>query len=361
MNTWGNKIRLSIFGESHGEAIGITIDGLPAGTSLDFEKIDNFIERRKSGKSSFTTPRKEKDKYKILSGYHDGYTTGSPLCVIFKNENTIAKDYETLKTFLRPSHADYPASIKFKNFNDVRGGGHFSGRITLPLCFAGAVALQILEEKNIKIFSHIKKILNIKDKSFLDFDAINSQKETKNFENLKNYSLPFIEKELEVEAKNLLEKIASEKNSVGGEIECACFNLPVGLGSPFFDSLESKIAHLAFSVPAVKGISFGLGFGFSDVLGSVANDSYCLVDNKIQTLSNNNGGLLGGLTTGMPLVFSVVIKPTASIGLDQKTVNIKEMKEDILKINGRHDACIVPRVLPVIEAIMALALVDEIL
>ena len=357
MNTWGNKIRLSIFGESHGEAIGIVIDGLEAGTKLNLENINKFIERRKAGKSSFTTSRKEKDEYKILSGYKDGYTTGTPLCVIFENTNTISKDYENLKDLLRPNHADYPAGIKFKGFNDVRGGGHFSGRITLALTFAGAIALDILEEKGIKIFSHIKRILDIKDKSFLDFKEINLQK----FKNLKESSLPFIENDLEDKTKELLEKIKLSGNSVGGEIECACFNLPVGLGSPFFDSLESKISHLAFSVPAIKGISFGIGFDFANILGSEANDLYYLNNNEIKTRTNNNGGILGGLSTGMPLVFSVVVKPTSSISLEQKTVNIKEMKEDILKINGRHDACIVPRVLPVIEAIMALAILDEII
>jgi len=357
MNTWGNKIRLSIFGESHGEAIGIIIDGLEAGTKLNLENINKFIERRKAGKSSFTTSRKEKDEYKILSGYKDGYTTGAPFCVIFENTNTISKDYENLKDLLRPNHSDYPAKIKFKGFNDVRGGGHFSGRITLALTFAGAIAMDILEEKGIKIFSHIKRILDIKDKSFLDFKEIDLDE----FENLKESSLPFIENGLEDKTKDLLEKIKLSGNSVGGEIECACFNLPVGLGSPFFDSLESKISHLAFSVPAIKGISFGIGFDFANILGSEANDLYYLDNNEIKTRTNNNGGILGGLSTGMPLVFSVVVKPTSSISLEQKTVNIKEMKEDILKINGRHDACIVPRVLPVIEAIMALAILDEII
>ena len=199
--------------------------------------------------------------------------------------------------------------------------------------------------------------MDIKDKSFLDFKEIDFNK----FKNLKENSLPFIENGLEDKTKELLEKIKLSGNSVGGEIECACFNLPVGLGSPFFDSLESKISHLAFSIPAIKGISFGIGFDFANILGSEANDLYYLDNNEIKTKTNNNGGILGGLSTGMPLVFSVVVKPTSSISLEQKTVNIKEMKEDILKINGRHDACIVPRVLPVIEAVMALAILDEIL
>ena len=357
MNTWGTKIRLSIFGESHGEALGIVIDGLEAGTKLNLENINKFIDRRRAGKSSFTTSRKEKDEFRILSGYKDGHTTGAPLCVIFENTNTQSKDYENLKVFLRPNHADYPAGVKYKGFNDIRGGGHFSGRITLALTFAGAVAMDILEEKGIKIFSHIKKILDIKDKSFLDFKEVDIDK----FKNLKESSLAFIESDLETKTKELLEKVKLSGNSVGGEIECACYNLPVGLGSPFFDSLESKISHLAFSVPAVKGIQFGIGFDFSNILGSEANDLYYLDNNQIKTKTNNNGGILGGLSTGMPLVFSVVIKPTPSISIEQETVNIKEMKNDILKISGRHDACIVPRVMPVIEAITALAILDEII
>ncbi|KMV75948.1 chorismate synthase, partial [Fusobacterium animalis D11] len=296
-------------------------------------------------------------RYLFLSVAKISDTLNYPI-ISYKDEDfTISKDYENLKDLLRPNHADYPARIKFKGFNDIRGGGHFSGRITLPLIYAGAIAIDILEEKGVKIFSHIKRILDIKDKSFLDFKELDLDK----FKNLKENSLPFIENDLEDKTKELLEKIKLSGNSVGGEIECACFNLPVGLGSPFFDSLESKISHLAFSVPAIKGISFGIGFEFANILGSEANDLYYLDNNEIKTRTNNNGGILGGLSTGMPLVFSVVVKPTSSISLEQKTVNIKEMKEDILKINGRHDACIVPRVLPVIEAVMALAILDEIL
>lgn len=359
MNIWGNRIKLSIFGESHGKAIGITIDGLPAGIELDFQKINLFLERRKAGKNKYTTSRKEKDEFIILSGYKDGYTTGAPLCTIFENSNTIGKDYDNLKYLLRPGHSDYPAGVKFNGYNDVSGGGHFSGRITLALAFAGAIAIDVLERKNIKIYSHIKKILDIKDKSFLEFsedDILNK------FKNLKEKDLPFIDEKKENEAKELLEKISQMGDSVGGEIECICLNLPTGLGSPFFDSLESKISHLAFSIPAIKGIAFGLGFEFSDILGSKANDLYYLNEKKeIKTETNNNGGILGGLSTGMPLNFAVVVKPTSSISKIQKTVNIKTMKEDSIEIKGRHDSCIVPRVLPVVEAITALAILDEII
>lgn len=355
MNVWGSKLRLSIFGESHGQALGIVIDGLPAGTRLNFESINFFIDRRRAGKNSFTTSRKEKDEYNILSGFKDGFTTGSPLCIIFENTDIISKDYGNLESLLRPSHADYPAKIKFKGFNDFRGGGHFSGRISLALAFAGAIAKDILKERKIEIYSHIKKIKHIEDDKFSEDISYKILKE------LEKKDLAFFNSKLEEEAKIFLEKVKKEGNSVGGEIECICLNLPVGLGSPFFDSLESKIAHLAFSVPAVKGIEFGIGFDFVDKFGSEANDEYRLEGDKIKTRTNNNGGILGGLSTGMPLIFSVVIKPTASIALEQKTINIKTMKEEVLKINGRHDACIVPRVLPIIEAIMALVILDEIL
>ena len=357
-NSFGRFFTLTTFGESRSAGVGAVIDGCPAGIPLCAEDIQKELNRRKPGSSGlFSTKRNEDDLCEILSGVFEGKTLGSPIAVLVRNKETSSKDYENLKDLLRPNHADYPARIKFKGFNDIRGGGHFSGRITLPLTFAGAIAIDILEEKGIKIFSHIKRILDIKDKSFLELKEIDLEK----FEDLKENSLPFIENNLENKTKELLEKIKLSGNSVGGEIECACFNLPVGLGSPFFDSLESKISHLTFSVPAIKGISFGIGFDFVNILGSEANDLYYLDNNEIKTKTNNNGGILGGLSTGMPLVFSVVVKPTSSISLEQKTVNIKEMKEDILKINGRHDACIVPRVLPVIEAIMALAIFDEII
>lgn len=355
MNVWGNKIKLSIFGESHGPALGIIIDGLPAGKKLDYEKINFFIDRRKAGKNKYTSPRKEKDEYRILSGIKDNITTGAPLIAIFENFNTLSKDYGELEYLLRPSHADYPAKIKFNSFNDFRGGGHFSGRLTLALTFAGAIAKLFLEEKNIEIFSHIKKLKYIEDRSFLEDNDIENLKE------LKYKDLAFLNIELEEKAKRFLERVKENGDSVGGIIECIALNLPVGLGSPFFDSLESKIAHLAFAIPAIKGIDFGLGFDFSNKFGSEANDEYCLDNEKIKTKTNNNGGILGGLSTGMPLIFSVVVKPTPSIAIEQNTVNIKNMKEEKLKISGRHDACIVPRVLPVIESIVALVIIDEML
>ncbi len=358
MNIWGNKIKLSIFGESHGFGLGIVIDGFPAGKKIDYEYIDKFIERRKAAKTKFTSSRKERDKYEILSGLKDDITTGAPICVIFRNENVKSKDYSNLQNILRPSHADYPAKIKFSSFNDIRGGGHFSGRITLALTFAGALAKKYLEKKKIFIFSHIKKILDIVDDSFLEKKY---EENIEKFKELEKKDLPFLKKDLEIEVKKLIEKIAQQGNSVGGEIECVAYNVPVGLGNPFFDSLESKISHLGFSVPSVKGISFGAGFDIVDKLGLDANDSYYIENDEIKTKTNNNGGILGGLSNGMPIVFKVAIKPTPSISLEQESVNIKTRKNEKLKISGRHDACIVPRVLPAIESVMALALLDEIL
>lgn len=355
MNVWGNKIKLSIFGESHGEALGIVIDGIEAGTKINFEKISRHLDRRKAGKNTYTSPRKEKDNFKFLSGIKDNLTTGSPLTVIFENTNTRSKDYGNLENLLRPSHADYPAKIKFNGFNDFRGGGHFSGRLTLALTFAGAIALEVLAEKNIRIFSHIKKIGQFEDESFLEKNDFST------FESLKEKELPLININLEEEIKNFLETVKKEGNTVGGIVECACYNIPIGIGSPFFDSLESKISHLAFSIPAVKGVEFGIGFSFANKLGSEANDLFYLDKDKIKTETNNNGGILGGLSTGMPIVFSLVVKPISSIALKQKTVNIKEMKEEFLEIEGRHDSTIVTRILPVVEGVAALAILDEIL
>lgn len=264
MNVWGNRLKLTIFGESHGKALGIIIDGLPAGTKLNYQEIDLFIDRRRAGKNNFTSPRKENDSYKILSGIKDDIITGAPLSVIFENNNTISKDYGNLENLLRPSHSDYPAKIKFKGFNDFRGGGHFSGRISLALIFAGAIAKNLLKEKGIEILTHIKRIKHIEDENFTENIALEKLKR------LEKKDLAFLNEELEEKAHKFLEEVREKGDSVGGEIECICLNLPVGLGSPFFDSLESKIAHLAFSVPAVKGIEFGTGFKFTDKFGSEA-------------------------------------------------------------------------------------------
>lgn len=350
---WGSKIKLSIFGESHGNAIGITIDGLPAGFSIDMDKIMMEMSRRAPGKSSLSTPRKESDIPEILSGYFEGKTTGTPLCAIIRNSNTKSKDYSKLKDVMRPGHADYTGAVRYKGFNDYRGGGHFSGRITAPLVFAGAICKQILEVKGIIVSAHINSIGKIKDCSFLESDIsdelLNSFKENE---------LPLINTKLEDEMRQEILSTRSSGDSIGGTIECAILGVSPGIGDPFFDSVESTLAHLMFSVPAVKGIEFGKGFDISKMRGSEANDEYYLENGNIKTKTNNNGGILGGITNGMPIIFNVAIKPTASIFKEQNTVNIATMEETTLCIEGRHDPCIVQRALPVIEAVAAIGITE---
>lgn len=350
---WGSKIKLSIFGESHGNAIGITIDGLPAGFSIDMDKIMMEMARRAPGKSSLSTPRKESDIPEILSGYFEGKTTGAPLCAIIRNSNTKSKDYSKLKDVMRPGHADYTGVVRYKGFNDYRGGGHFSGRITAPLVFAGAICKQILEVKGIIVSAHINSIGKIKDCSFLESDISDEL-----LNSFKEKELPLINTKLEDEMRQEILSARSSGDSIGGTIECAILGVSPGIGDPFFDSVESTLAHLMFSVPAVKGIEFGKGFDISKMRGSEANDEYYLENGNIKTKTNNNGGILGGITNGMPIIFNVAIKPTASIFKEQNTVNIVTMEETTLCIEGRHDPCIVQRALPVIEAVAAIGITE---
>lgn len=350
---WGSKIKLSIFGESHGNAIGITIDGLPAGFSIDMDKIMMEMSRRAPGKSSLSTPRKESDIPDILSGYFEGKTTGTPLCAIIRNSNTKSKDYSKLKDVMRPGHADYTGAVRYKGFNDYRGGGHFSGRITAPLVFAGAICKQILEVKGIIVSAHINSIGKIKDCSFLESDISDEL-----LNSFKEKELPLINTKLEDEMRQEILSARSSGDSIGGTIECAILGVSPGIGDPFFDSVESTLAHLMFSVPAVKGIEFGKGFDISKMRGSEANDEYYLENGNIKTKTNNNGGILGGITNGMPIIFNVAIKPTASIFKEQNTVNIVTMEETTLCIEGRHDPCIVQRALPVIEAVAAIGITE---
>ena len=350
---WGSKIKLSIFGESHGNAIGITIDGLPAGFSIDMDKIMMEMARRAPGKSSLSTPRKESDIPEILSGYFEGKTTGTPLCAIIRNSNTKSKDYSKLKDVMRPGHADYTGAIRYKGFNDYRGGGHLSGRITAPLVFAGAICKQILEVKGIIVSAHINSIGKIKDCSFLESDISDEL-----LNSFKEKELPLINTKLEDEMRQEILRARSSGDSIGGTIECAILGVSPGIGDPFFDSVESTLAHLMFSVPAVKGIEFGKGFDISKMRGSEANDEYYLENGNIKTKTNNNGGILGGITNGMPIIFNVAIKPTASIFKEQNAVNIVTMEETTLCIEGRHDPCIVQRALPVIEAVAAIGITE---
>ncbi|MGO1043660.1 chorismate synthase [Clostridioides difficile] len=350
---WGNNLKISIFGESHGNAIGINIDGLPAGIELDLDKIDKEMKRRAPGKSSISTSRNESDIPEILSGYFDGKTTGTPLCAIIRNSDTRSKDYGEVKNLMRPGHADYTGHIKYSGFNDYRGGGHFSGRITAPLVFCGAICKQILSKEGIEIGAHIKKIKNIEDKGFNYVDI--SRQELLNLQNLE---LPLLDLSKEEAIKNTILDAKNQGDSVGGIIECAVVGIDVGVGNPFFDSVESTLSHLLFSVPAIKGVEFGLGFDITDMYGSQSNDEMYYDGDTIKSKTNNNGGIVGGITTGMPIIFKVAIKPTPSISKQQNTVNIKDKKNDVLAIKGRHDPCIVQRAIPVIEAVTAIGIFD---
>ncbi|MDO4535487.1 MAG: chorismate synthase [Clostridium perfringens] len=350
---FGKKINLSIFGESHGKAIGIVINGIEPGIKIDLEKIEKDMARRAPGKNSLSTQRKEGDSFEILSGFFEGYTTGTPLSIIIRNNDTKSKDYSKIKDLVRPSHGDFSGFVKYNGFNDYRGGGHFSGRITAPLVFAGALVKQILETKGIYVGAHISRVGKITDD---EFDKINLNKNV--LESILDRELPLLNKEKIDDIKQEILTARQNGDSVGGAIECGIVGIKPGVGSPFFDSLESTIAHLAFSVPAVKGIEFGLGFDFAKENGSKVNDEYHIENSEVKTYTNNNGGIVGGITNGMPVIFKVAIKPTPSISKEQRTVNIRTMKEEILKVEGRHDPCIVQRAAVVIEAIAALAVLE---
>lgn len=349
----GDKIKLSIFGESHGEAIGCVIDGLPAGIKIDMNAVYKDMQRRAPGKDKTATPRLEKDIPHILSGMLDNVTTGAPLAMVIENTNTKSGDYSNLMTVPRPGHSDYPAYVKYGGNNDIRGGGHFSGRLTAPLVFAGSVAKQILSQRGVAIGAHIKQIgsvcdavsdLNKTDKSLLD--------------TLSSSTFSLIDETKEQAMRDEIEKARVSLDSVGGIIECFAVGLPVGLGGNMFDTVEGKLASILFGVPAVKGVEFGIGFGFADKRASEVNDQYEIKNGRVATLSNNNGGVLGGMTDGAPLSVSVAIKPTPSIAKKQKSVNLQTMENAELEIHGRHDPCIVVRAVPVIECAVALGLLD---
>lgn len=346
----GKNIKVSIFGQSHSEAIGVVIDGLPAGFTLDMEKIYTFMARRAPGNNAFSTQRKEADKPEILSGLVNNTTCGAPLCAVIHNTNTRSGDYENLMDCPRPSHADYAASVKYNGFNDVAGGGHFSGRLTAPLCFAGAVCMQILESRNINIKAHIYSVGNVKD---TPFDMVNITSE-----DIASKGFPVIDDNAGKLMQEVILSAKEQTDSVGGIIECAVTGVPAGYGDPMFDGVENIIAKNIFGVPAVKGIEFGNGFECTTLSGSQNNDAYTVKDGKIVTTSNNSGGITGGITTGMPIVFRTAIKPTPSIGKEQNSVSLSVKTDKMLVIQGRHDPCIVQRAVPVIEAVAAISILD---
>ena len=352
---WNNRISISIFGESHGPAIGVTIDNLPPGEYIDMDKIHQFMTRRAPKKDGTTTPRSEKDLPEVLSGVLNNRTTGTPLCAMIQNTDTRSKDYSNLAKLPRPGHADYTGAMRYQGFNDVRGGGHFSGRLTAPLCFAGAVCGQILERRGIYTGAHIAAIHGIQD------DAFSRTRVSKeDILAVREKSFPVIN---DAQGKLMWEDIQKARmgqESLGGIIECAAVNVPAGIGSPMFDGLENTIAQLVFGIPAVKGIEFGAGFQVAEMVGSQDNDAFYVDENgHIKTKTNNHGGILGGISSGMPITLNVAIKPTASISKPQQTVNFREGTNEILQIQGRHDPCIVPRAVPCVEAAVNLALLSH--
>ncbi|WP_085829174.1 chorismate synthase [Clostridium massiliodielmoense] len=350
---WGNKIKYSIFGESHGKAIGITIDGLRSGIEIDLDEVNKEMRRRAPGRNKLSTARAEKDEFQILSGIFNGMTTGTPICAIIRNSDKHSKDYEKTKNLMRPGHADYTGFVKYDGFNDYRGGGHFSGRLTAPIVLAGAIAKQVLAKNNILVGSHIKSIGNIEEEYF---NPIHIKEDT--LKDLKNKEFVTID---DSKGKLMQEEILKAKedmNSVGGIIECAILNLPSGIGSPFFGSVESVLSSLLFSVPAVKGVEFGAGFNISQMRGNEANDEFYIDGKNIKTYTNNNGGILGGITSGMPVIFRTAFKPTPSIAKEQRTINIETRENTTIEIEGRHDPCIVQRAIPVIEAVAAMGILE---
>ena len=354
---FGKNYCISIFGESHGNALGINIDGIPAGTELNFDFISEEMKRRAPGKSELTTSRTEKDEFEILSGFVNGRTTGTPLAMIIRNTNQKSKDYGEIVKKPRPSHADWAGLSRYNGFNDIRGGGHFSGRITAPLVFAGAVAKQILKEKGILIAAHVKSIKDIQDRDFEEKDITQE-----NIDRLRNMILPVLNENIVPDMEKTILKAKEEKNSVGGIVEIMITGIKAGIGDPFFESMESELSRMIFSIPAIKGIEFGAGFDIAKMTGYEANDEmYYDEKGDVKTYTNNNGGITGGITNGMPINFKVAVKPPASIGKKQKTVNIETKKNDFLEIIGRHDPCIVPRIVVVLEAAAAIVVMDRIM
>lgn len=347
----GKHIQVSVFGQSHSKAIGAVIDGLPAGVKIDSEKVAAFMRRRAPGNTKYSTKRREADEPVVLSGLVDGVTCGAPLGFLIENTNTRSSDYDNLRAVPRPGHADYPANVRYGGYQDVAGGGHFSGRLTAPLCFAGAVCLQILEQKGVKVQAHIYELAGVRDIPFDPITITDARPGEKVF--------PVISDTCGEEMQAEIEKARMSADSVGGIVECAVTGMPAGLGDPMFDGVENQLARNIFGVPAVKGLEFGNGFACAKLRGSQNNDPYTIDENgKIVTTSNNNGGILGGITSGMPILFRVVVKPTSSIGKEQQSVNLNTMQPEKLIVHGRHDPCIVPRAVPVIEAVTAITMLD---
>ena len=347
-STYGEMIRLTIFGQSHSPAIGMTLEGIPAGSSIDMEKLERFLARRAPGRNAWSTPRAEADRPEFVAGLLGNVTCGVPLTAIIRNTDTRSGDYEELKKKPRPGHADLTAQYKYHGFQDHAGGGHFSGRMTAPLCIAGGICRQLLEKEGVKIMARIAVIGDVEDES-----AFLTSVEENEF--------PVVSPEKGILMQQRIEQAREEGDSIGGIIECVVTGLPVGLGDPMFHGMENRIAQAVFAIPAVKGLEFGAGFAAARMRGSEHNDPFRIRDGKIVTETNHAGGILGGITDGMPICFRAAVKPTPSIAKSQQSVDLEAMKETSLEIRGRHDPCIVPRAVPCMEAAAALAVYDTFL
>lgn len=351
-NTFGNSISVTIFGESHGPAIGCVVDGLPAELPVDTAVIDRCLAmRRPSG--AISTARVEADPYVIESGVFEGRTTGTPVCIVIPNGDTKSADYSEMASVARPSHADYAAFVKYHGENDVRGGGHFSGRITAAVVAVGALLLPALQAKGIRIGTHIAEIAGVKDRAFGDGEEL-----AKDLEALYGMDFAALDEAAGEAMREAILVAKADADSVGGILETAVTGLPVGLGEPFFDSVEGLLAHAMFAIPGIKGIEFGAGFGLAQMRGSIANDPFRMDGERVVTMSNNAGGINGGLTNGMPVIFRCAVRPTPTIGKEQDTVNFREMKDATLAAKGRHDPCIVHRVRAVVDAMTAIVIAD---
>ena len=352
---FGKILKVSVFGQSHGKAIGVNIDGLPAGETIDLEELQRFLDRRRPGKSPLSTARNEGDVPEFLSGLENGKTCGAPLCAIIRNSDQHSGDYAELADKPRPGHADYTAWVKWKGHADMRGGGHFSGRLTAPLCIAGGIAKQILARRGIYVGAHLHSVGNYLDAPLPDCPA------PELFEAVAAKPFPVLNDKNGDLMQKLIERARQELDSVGGVVECAAVGVPAGLGDPMFDGIENRLAAALFGIPAVKGVEFGKGFTAPCLHGSQNNDAFAVEDGRIVTTTNHAGGILGGITTGMPVLLRVAIKPTPSIGQKQKTVSLSAKENTKLQIHGRHDPCIAHRAVPVVEAVTATVLLDLLL
>ena len=350
-NSIGKALVLTCFGESHGKCVGAVIDGCPAGLPLKEEDVQIELNKRRPGLTAVSTPRREEDRVEIISGVYKGYTTGAPICMIVKNRDVDSTPYRVVSIKPRPGHADYTARVKYGGYNDPRGGGRFSGRITVAYVMAGAIAKKILGLLGIEVLAHTVQIGNVKVEGDVPYESIRGNV----YSNPVRCAVPEVAEKM---IKEILEA-SREGDSVGGVVEAIALNVPAGLGEPIFDSLDSDIAKMLFNIPAVRGVGFGAGFKIASMKGSEANDPYAIRDGKIVTLTNNAGGILGGISNGMPILVRAAFKPTPSISKRQKTVNLETMSEDYIEFSGRHDPCIVPRAVPVVESCLAFVLADH--